>query len=64
LIEQAKAAAQTAEQKQRVALFEMGTWDYMIAGRNRYLEHVEARDQKLRHSSRPSAGEPAPRPKP
>ena len=64
LIEQAKAAEQTAEQKQRVALFELGTWDYMVAGRNRYLEHVEARDRKLRGSSRPSAGEPVPGPKP
>jgi hypothetical protein len=43
LMEEAKAAAQTAEQKQRVALFELGTWDYMTAGRRQYLEHVKAR---------------------
>jgi hypothetical protein len=43
LIAEAKAAAQTSEQKQRVALFEMGTWDYMVAGRNLYLEHAKAR---------------------
>ena len=43
LMDEAKAAAQTAEQKQRVALFEMGTWDYMTAGRKQYVEHVKAR---------------------
>jgi hypothetical protein len=42
LMEEAKAAAQTAEQKRRVALFEMGTWDYMTAGRKQYLEHVKS----------------------
>ncbi len=42
LMEEAKSAAQTPEQKQRVALFEMGTWNYMIAGRNHYLEHVKS----------------------
>jgi hypothetical protein len=42
LMEQAKAAAQTPEQKQRVALFEMGTWDYMTAGRRQYLEHTKS----------------------
>jgi hypothetical protein len=43
LMEQAKAAAQTVEQKQRVALFELGTWDYMTAGRKQYLAHVKSR---------------------
>ena len=43
LMEEAKAAAQTADQRQRVTLFEMGTWDYMTAGRKRYLEHAKAR---------------------
>ena len=43
LMDEAKAAAQTAEQKQRVALFEMGTWDYMTAGRKQYVEHVKSR---------------------
>jgi hypothetical protein len=43
LMEEAKAAAQTPEQKQRVALFEMGTWDYMTAGRKQYLDHVKSR---------------------
>jgi hypothetical protein len=43
LLAQAKAAAQTGEQKQRVALFELGVWDYMTAGRKQYLEHVKTR---------------------
>ena len=43
LMEEAKAAAHTAEQKQRVALFEMGTWDYMTTGRKQYLEHAKSR---------------------
>jgi len=43
LMDEAKAAAQTAEQQRRVALFEKGTWDYMTAGRKRYVEHVKAR---------------------
>jgi hypothetical protein len=43
LLEQAKAAAETAEQKQRIALFELGVWDYMTAGRKQYLEHVKTR---------------------
>jgi hypothetical protein len=43
LMDQAKAAAQTPEQKQRVALFELGVWDYMTDGRRQYVEHVKAR---------------------
>jgi hypothetical protein len=43
LLEEAKAAAQSAEQKQRVALFKLGTWDYMTAGRKQYLEHAKSR---------------------
>ena len=43
LMDEAKAAAQTPDQKQRVALFELGTWDYMTAGRKQYVEHVKAR---------------------
>jgi hypothetical protein len=42
LIEQAKAAARTPEEKQRVALFELGTWDYMTAGRKRYVDRVKS----------------------
>ncbi|HPM80156.1 MAG TPA: DUF4838 domain-containing protein [Candidatus Anammoximicrobium sp.] len=43
LLEEAKAAAQTPEQKQRVTLFELGVWDYMTAGRQQYVEHVKSR---------------------
>jgi len=43
LMDEAKAAAQTPEQKQRVALFVLGVWDYMTAGRKQYLEHVKSR---------------------
>ncbi len=43
LLSQAKAAAQTAEQKHRVTLFETGVWEYMTAGRQMYLERVKAR---------------------
>lgn len=43
LMEAAKAAAQTPAQKQRVALFELGTWDYMISGRKMYMEHAQGR---------------------
>ncbi|MDY0169086.1 MAG: DUF4838 domain-containing protein [Thermoguttaceae bacterium] len=42
-MDKAKAAAQTPQQRQRVALFELGTWDYMKAGRQRYLEHAKTR---------------------
>ncbi len=43
LMGQAQAAAQTPEQKQRVALFGLGTWDYMTAGRELYTQHARAR---------------------
>jgi hypothetical protein len=54
LMEEAKAAAQKAEQKQRVTLFEMGTWDYMTAGRKQYLEHVKCTST----AARPVQGSP------
>lgn len=43
LMAQATAAAQTPEQKHRVELFALGTWDYMVAGRQLYMEHAKAR---------------------
>ena len=43
LMQDAKAAAQTPEQKQRVALFELGTWNYMTSGRKQYLDHARSR---------------------
>ena len=42
-LEEAKAAAQKPAQKHRVALFELGTWNYMTTGRRQYLEHAKAR---------------------
>lgn len=43
LLEQATSLAQTPEQKQRVQLFRLGTWDYMVAGRKLYMEHAKGR---------------------
>jgi hypothetical protein len=43
LLQQAQAAAQTPEQKQRMKLFTLGTWDYMVAGRTQYLQHAKER---------------------
>jgi hypothetical protein len=42
LLHQAQALARTEVEKQRVTLFERGIWDYMVAGRQRYLERVKA----------------------
>ncbi|NUQ61121.1 MAG: DUF4838 domain-containing protein [Pirellulales bacterium] len=41
-IEAARAAAATGDQKRRVALFELAVWDYMTAGRARYVERLKA----------------------
>jgi hypothetical protein len=38
LVEEARASAATDIEKQRVALFERGVWNYMVAGRNEYQE--------------------------
>ncbi|NLC57998.1 MAG: DUF4838 domain-containing protein [Armatimonadetes bacterium] len=43
LLAQAKAAARTAEEKHRVALFEKSTWNYMVAGRQLYQQHMKER---------------------
>lgn len=45
LMDRAKAAAQRPEEKERVALFERGQWDYMVEGRRRYLSHLKGRAQ-------------------
>jgi len=42
LMAQAQARAQTPEQKQRVELFRLGVWEYMVAGRKQYLERPGA----------------------
>jgi hypothetical protein len=41
-MEQAKARAQTDREKQRVALFERATWDYLVAGRRHHIAHQTA----------------------
>jgi len=41
LMEQARAAAKTDIEKQRVALFDKGVWQYMQAGRKAYLERTK-----------------------
>lgn len=43
LMAQANEAADTVLHKQRVKLFELGVWNYMLAGRQQYLEHAKAR---------------------
>ncbi|MBI5831068.1 MAG: DUF4838 domain-containing protein, partial [Armatimonadetes bacterium] len=43
LMGKARDAAQTPEEKRRVELFELGTWDYMLAGRAQYLKHAKER---------------------
>jgi hypothetical protein len=45
LMDQAKAAAVTPEEKQRVALFEQGQWQYIVEGRKAYLSHSKNRTQ-------------------
>ncbi|MBC7288926.1 MAG: DUF4838 domain-containing protein, partial [Armatimonadetes bacterium] len=42
LLKRAKAAARTDEEKARVRLFELGTWDYMVAGREKFLARKRA----------------------
>jgi hypothetical protein len=37
LMDQARAAASTDLEKQRVGLFEKGVWDYMVEGRRKYV---------------------------
>ncbi|NLO75096.1 MAG: DUF4838 domain-containing protein [candidate division WS1 bacterium] len=42
LLDQAQALAQTELQKQRLAAWELGTWNYMTAGRAKYLDRASA----------------------
>lgn len=43
LMDAAATAAQTPAQKQRVELFRLGTWEYMVEGRKQYMEHAKGR---------------------
>jgi len=45
LMDQAKAATATPEEKQRVALFEQGQWQYLLEGRKAYAAHAANRAQ-------------------
>jgi len=40
LMERAKAAARTEVERRRVALFERGMWEYMVAGAKQYQEKI------------------------
>lgn len=42
LLDQAKALAETDAQRARLAAFEHGTWSYMTAGRQKYVERMES----------------------
>lgn len=42
LLDEAKAAARTEQEKARVRLFELGTWAYMVAGRQKYLSRRQS----------------------
>jgi hypothetical protein len=42
LMDQAVAAAVTETEKERVRLFQVGIWDYMVEGRRLYEEHQRA----------------------
>lgn len=49
----AKAAAQTEVEKQRVALFERGVWNYMVEGRAMYLAKLKAHPERAKLKSQP-----------
>ncbi len=59
LVEQAKAVARTPEEKARVALWEKGQWDYMVAGRKQYETHKVGRSQPPPQVSVPRLAAPA-----
>ncbi|NOZ20719.1 MAG: DUF4838 domain-containing protein [Planctomycetes bacterium] len=41
LMDQARAAAHTDVEKQRVALFEKGVWEYMVEGKRKYEQKIK-----------------------
>jgi len=43
LLQRAKDSTQTDLEKRRVMLFEKAVWDYMVAGRQAYLEKIQAK---------------------
>ncbi len=58
LMDQAKAAARTPAEKQRVAVFEQGQWQYVAKGRQRYSEHQQRRAKALPTVSVPKVAAP------
>ena len=59
LLQQAKDAATTEMERRRVALFEMGTWDYMKAGSQRFQARMSSPIPALKASRVPEAnGDP------
>ncbi|OGV65724.1 MAG: hypothetical protein A3K19_25875 [Lentisphaerae bacterium RIFOXYB12_FULL_65_16] len=59
LMDQAKAAASSDIEKQRVAVFEKGIWNYMVEGRAKYLESKKLRAQPPPQVSVPRLTAPA-----
>jgi hypothetical protein len=53
LMDQARAAAQTDAERQRVALFERGVWQYMQAGRKTYLQRAGLRPTTMQQAQAP-----------
>lgn len=60
LMRQARNAAETDIEKQRVALFEDGVWNYMKAGRQLYIQHKKNRAQAMPAARVPRCEDPAP----
>lgn len=62
-LDEAKALAETDDQRARIAVFETGTWDYMVAGRRRWAARQAYRDAPLPGGEAPriatAAGDPA-----
>jgi hypothetical protein len=47
LMAQAREAARTPVEKERVAMFEKGIWDYMVEGRRKYDEHKKRKAEAI-----------------
>lgn len=60
LMQEAKAAAATDIEKQRVALFDKGVWQYMLSGRELYLKRKKAKTQTTRQATAPRIESPEP----
>ena len=56
LMEEARAQAETEREKRNVALFDLGTWQYMAQGRAQYAERMAAPIPAVRAPAVPGAG--------